>query len=133
MLITTCAHCRARFRVTPQQLNARQGQVRCGSCEKVFNGFEALERFPDDDTGGRLLAAAEADERAQREAVADVRPLPDDDMPEIESIGEPLPPPAFREESPPAPQPPPPALTSSAGELRRAGAGSAAYSAYSPS
>src|SRR5689334_19668445 len=45
MLITTCAHCRARFRVTPQQLNAKQGQVRCGSCQKVFNGFEALERF----------------------------------------------------------------------------------------
>ena len=85
MLITTCAHCRARFRVTPQQLNAKQGQVRCGSCQKVFNGFEALERFPDDDTGGRLLAAKEAEERAQRESVADVRPLPDD-MPEIESV-----------------------------------------------
>lgn len=104
MLITTCAHCHARFRVTPQQLNARQGQVRCGSCEKVFNGFEALERFPDDDTGGRLLAAAEAEERAQREAVADVAPLPDDDMPEIESVGEPPPAPAIREEpSPPVP------------------------------
>jgi predicted Zn finger-like uncharacterized protein len=86
VLITTCVHCRARFRVTPQQLNARQGQVRCGSCEQVFNGFEALERFPDDDTGGRLLAAREAEERAQRERVADVRALPDDDMPEIESL-----------------------------------------------
>ena len=85
MLITTCAHCRARFRVTPQQLNAKQGQVRCGSCQKVFNGFEALERFPDDDTGGRLLAAREAEERAQREAVADVKALPED-MPEIESV-----------------------------------------------
>ena len=85
MLITTCAHCRARFRVTPQQLNAKQGQVRCGSCQKVFNGFEALERFPDDDTGGRLLAAKEAEERAQRESVADVKALPED-MPEIESI-----------------------------------------------
>ena len=82
MLITTCAVCRARFRVTPQQLNARQGQVRCGNCQKVFNGFESLERFPDDDTGGRLLAAKEAEERAQRESVADVKPLPDE-MPEI--------------------------------------------------
>ncbi|HXF78439.1 MAG TPA: zinc-ribbon and DUF3426 domain-containing protein [Usitatibacter sp.] len=59
MLITTCTQCGARFRVTPQQLNAKQGQVRCGRCSKVFNGFEALQRFPDDDTGGRLLAAAE--------------------------------------------------------------------------
>jgi len=59
MLITTCTQCGARFRVTPQQLNEKQGQVRCGRCQKVFNGFEALQRFPDDDTGGRLLAAAE--------------------------------------------------------------------------
>jgi predicted Zn finger-like uncharacterized protein len=59
MLISTCAHCNARFRVTPQQLNARQGQVRCGRCSQVFNGFQNLERFPDDDTGGRLLAEYE--------------------------------------------------------------------------
>jgi len=108
MLITTCAHCRARFRVTPQQLNAKQGQVRCGSCQKVFNGFEALERFPDDDTGGRLLAAKEAEERAERDAVADVKPLPDD-MPEIESVDQ-APPPAAA----PQPPPPPPAATAPA-------------------
>jgi predicted Zn finger-like uncharacterized protein len=57
MLVTTCKHCNARFRVTPDQLNLRQGQVRCGECGGVFNGFEALERFPGDDTGTRLLAA----------------------------------------------------------------------------
>ncbi len=56
MLVTTCKHCGARFRVTPEQLNLRQGQVRCGECEQVFNGFESLERFPGDDTGARLLA-----------------------------------------------------------------------------
>ena len=59
MLITTCSQCQARFRVTPQQLNARQGQVRCGRCSQVFNGFQVLERFPDDDTGGRLIAEHE--------------------------------------------------------------------------
>lgn len=111
MLITTCAHCRARFRVTPQQLNARQGQVRCGNCQKVFNGFEALERFPDDDTGGRLLAAKEAEERAQRESesVADVKALPEE-MPEIESIdaAPAAPPPAPLPSPPPAPPPPAP-------------------------
>ena len=58
MLVTTCKHCGARFRVTPEQLNLRQGQVRCGQCHEVFNGFEALERFPGDDTGARLLAVA---------------------------------------------------------------------------
>ena len=72
MLITTCAHCKARFRVTPQQLNARQGQVRCGRCSQVFNGFQMLERFPDDDTGGRLLA--EHERRAIGEPRADSTP-----------------------------------------------------------
>src|SRR5437868_4726379 len=63
LLITACVHCQARFRVTPQQLNARQGHVRCGQCNKIFNGFQSLERFPDDDTGGRLLAAQDARDR----------------------------------------------------------------------
>ena len=89
MLITTCAHCRARFRVTPQQLNAKQGQVRCGRCEKVFNGFEALERFPDDDTGGRLLAARDSEEQA---GGVDLDVLPDEPMPEIETIDSEIPP-----------------------------------------
>jgi predicted Zn finger-like uncharacterized protein len=90
MLITTCAHCQARFRVTPQQLNARQGQVRCGKCTQVFNGFQVLERFPDDDTGGRLLAQHEAQRNAEAAAAGlpppppiptDVVDLPLDDSP----------------------------------------------------
>ena len=97
MLITTCGHCRARFRVTPQQLNAKSGQVRCGKCQKVFNGFEALERFPDDDTGGRLLAAREAEEEVARNAPVDLDVLPDEEMPEIETL------------DPEAPAPPAPA------------------------
>ena len=87
MLVTTCAHCKARFRVTPQQLNEKQGQVRCGRCRKVFNGFESLERFPDDDTGARLLAAREADERRDREALEDIESLAEDELPEIENVG----------------------------------------------
>ena len=39
MLITTCTQCLARFRVTPQQLNAKQGQVRCGKCRQVLYEF----------------------------------------------------------------------------------------------
>ncbi|MGZ5036808.1 MAG: zinc-ribbon and DUF3426 domain-containing protein [Usitatibacter sp.] len=85
MLITTCVHCRARFRVTPQQLNAKQGQVRCGRCRSVFNGFESLERFPDDDTGARLLAAREAAERASG-IPPPVEPLPFDELPDIETL-----------------------------------------------
>ena len=70
MLITTCAHCKSRFRVTPQQLNARQGQVRCGRCSQVFNGFQVLERFPDDETGGRVLAQSARQAAAEPAAAA---------------------------------------------------------------
>jgi predicted Zn finger-like uncharacterized protein len=110
MLITTCAHCKARFRVTPQQLNAKQGQVRCGRCAQVFNGFQILERFPDDDTGGRLLAEQDArriaegrpPESAQAPKVVDLpveadvsppRPAPTPDLP---LPGDPAPPPRPR-------------------------------------
>lgn len=81
MLITTCAHCKARFRVTPQQLNAKQGQVRCGRCSQVFNGFQILERFPDDDTGGRLLAESEARRIAEGKPADAVTPATIVDLP----------------------------------------------------
>lgn len=122
MLITTCGHCQSRFRVTPQQLNARQGQVRCGRCHAVFNGFQALERFPDDDTGARLLAEQEARERdaAERHATETAGgfepspPVPADsgeEMPHLETV-EDLQPlalamaPATTAEPPPVPPPP---------------------------
>lgn len=109
MLVTTCRHCGARFRVTPDQLNLRQGQVRCGQCHDVFNGFEALERFPGDDTGAKLLAmragqkpqpaptqpapagpasaqppAAPAPQAAPRVELADITDLPD--VPDLSGI-----------------------------------------------
>ena len=87
MLITTCTHCLARFRVTPQQLNAKQGQVRCGRCKQVFSGFEALERFPDDDTGARLLAAREAAERGASSEGAGPSP---ESLPEVQPVDGPV-------------------------------------------
>ena len=102
MLITTCTHCLARFRVTPQQLNAKQGQVRCGRCRKVFSGFEALERYPDDDTGSRLLAAREAElRRSQPDALSESVPL---DEP-LESVPVATPPPTPAPTPLPAPAP----------------------------
>jgi len=115
MLITTCGHCGSRFRVTPTQLNAKQGQVRCGRCRNVFNGFESLERFPDDDTGARLLAAAEGTKPQER--VPTPKPPPVDDLPDLESLDNPPPPPAPEPEAEPQPQaqyvePPAPVPTS---------------------
>jgi len=104
MLITTCTQCLARFRVTPQQLNARQGQVRCGRCGKVFSGFEALERVPDDDTGSRLLAAREA---ADPKNMPPPRPHVSEELPELEAIDASTVPAApAQAQPPPTPAPP---------------------------
>ena len=35
---TRCPGCHTVFRVTPQQLAMREGQVRCGHCKTVFDG-----------------------------------------------------------------------------------------------
>lgn len=102
MLVTTCKHCGARFRVTPDQLNLRQGQVRCGQCHEVFNGFEALERFPGDDTGARLLAARAAQSpQPHPDPVAD---LADVDFGSRVGSGRPAPAPAPAAPAPELPQ-----------------------------
>jgi predicted Zn finger-like uncharacterized protein len=42
MMITCCPECATSFRVTPEQLKAVQGKVRCGKCQHVFNAIETL-------------------------------------------------------------------------------------------
>lgn len=39
---TRCPGCNTIFRVTPQQLALRGGQVRCGHCQTVFDGVASL-------------------------------------------------------------------------------------------
>ncbi len=39
---TRCPGCKTVFRVTPQQLAMRGGQVRCGHCKAVFDGNAAI-------------------------------------------------------------------------------------------
>jgi predicted Zn finger-like uncharacterized protein len=41
-LATRCPICEALFRVTPNQLRVRGGQVRCGRCSAVFDGLAHL-------------------------------------------------------------------------------------------
>jgi predicted Zn finger-like uncharacterized protein len=41
--VTTCPACHTRFRVTPEQMDAHGGDVRCGRCAKVFNAHVYLE------------------------------------------------------------------------------------------
>ena len=42
MMLTRCPGCSTTFRVTPEQVKVRQGKVRCGRCQHVFDAIEAL-------------------------------------------------------------------------------------------
>ncbi|MBK7687189.1 MAG: DUF3426 domain-containing protein [Rhodocyclaceae bacterium] len=47
-MLSRCPNCQTTFRVTTEQLKARLGQVRCGTCKQVFNALEALvDALPD--------------------------------------------------------------------------------------
>jgi predicted Zn finger-like uncharacterized protein len=46
-MITKCPACGTVFRVTPEQLQVHQGQVRCGRCATVFDGLVALAALPE--------------------------------------------------------------------------------------
>lgn len=41
-LVTLCPDCGTTFRVNAVQLQAHNGDVRCGHCQQVFNGFATL-------------------------------------------------------------------------------------------
>lgn len=46
-MLTRCPKCGTAFRVTAEQLKAKQGKVRCGECRHVFNAIETLVDDPD--------------------------------------------------------------------------------------
>ncbi|MBI3772513.1 MAG: DUF3426 domain-containing protein [Gammaproteobacteria bacterium] len=48
-MLTRCPKCDTCFRVTPEQLKAARGDVRCGRC---FNTFNALEHLENQDSEG---------------------------------------------------------------------------------
>lgn len=41
-MLTRCPRCATTFRVTREQLKARQGRVRCGACQQVFDALDSL-------------------------------------------------------------------------------------------
>jgi len=45
-MYTECPSCKTIFKITPAQLKAARGKVRCGSCNHIFNGLEALTEAP---------------------------------------------------------------------------------------
>lgn len=80
MLLSTCPNCGAKFRVSPDQLNVRQGRVMCGRCRHVFNAFESLKRIEDDGPGEAIdmaLLGASQDGAPPHGAAVDVRAMQD--------------------------------------------------------
>lgn len=54
---TCCPSCKTIFRITPEQLKARAGKVRCGQCRTVFNALDALLEDARDTSAERRAAS----------------------------------------------------------------------------
>ena len=83
---TRCPDCQTVFRVTPEQLKARAGQVRCGHCQAVFNALDSLleERHPAGPADAHVEPApAPQAEPEIVEAAKSEAPLPSDDAPPV--------------------------------------------------
>ncbi|MBI1965613.1 MAG: DUF3426 domain-containing protein [Betaproteobacteria bacterium] len=61
-MMTQCPSCGTLFRVSAQQLQARQGQVRCGVCSTVFDGYQTLLAPPEQAPAASVPQAAAARE-----------------------------------------------------------------------
>jgi predicted Zn finger-like uncharacterized protein len=57
-LVTRCPNCGTAFRVTPFHLQAHGGDVRCGRCTKVFNGFSTLATMQEPEAAVSTTAEA---------------------------------------------------------------------------
>lgn len=59
-MVTRCPECSTAFRVSTEQLQARDGTVRCGRCQRVFNAFDSLTTWPDSALAQEEAAGPEA-------------------------------------------------------------------------
>ncbi len=81
---TRCPDCQTTFRVTPEQLKARAGRVRCGQCQSVFNALDSLL----DETGNATLPVPRVTSRSvlpETSALAENRPSVTSASPQTES------------------------------------------------
>src|SRR6185295_11809560 len=60
-IVTQCPSCATTFRVTPPQLQAQHGMVRCGRCAQVFDGFKTLATLPDTAVSDTTSATTQAE------------------------------------------------------------------------
>jgi len=64
-MITTCPECKTAFRVTDEQIGAREGRVRCGKCAAVFDAREALLPRPAESGTERAAEPSAGDDDAE--------------------------------------------------------------------
>ncbi|AGW91937.1 zinc-ribbon and DUF3426 domain-containing protein [Cupriavidus sp. DF5525] len=69
-LVTRCPACRTAFRLVADQLRLRQGLVRCGHCETVFDAREHLIEIPLPAGGATPAAAAPVSSAAPARAAS---------------------------------------------------------------
>jgi len=73
MMQTACPTCATVFRITPEQLKTRHGQVRCGKCAQVFDALVTLVDAPSAATAFGItlgLPKASHDETRDTDAVS---------------------------------------------------------------
>lgn len=91
-MLTDCTHCGATFRVTPAQLGASGGRVRCGLCAQIFDGFVRLRSEPEAPAPVSPAAAPPAESKlADPTADATARPASKDAQSPISSPPDPEP------------------------------------------
>ena len=49
MMITRCPECATAFRITSEQIQVRQGRVRCGHCGEIFDAMATMESDEESD------------------------------------------------------------------------------------
>lgn len=98
LIFTRCPHCSTLFRLTPQQLNAAKGAVRCGKCFQVFN---AMQHVVDAAT---LQASGKTIPMPEKKSLELDNPLPDTSTAGITPFSSIELPPASEPESAPAPR-----------------------------
>lgn len=122
-MITQCPACGTSFRVTPPQLQAQHGTVRCGRCAHVFDGFATLATLDDHRPPDIAAQPAIVERKPEPAAGPAARPSPATVAP-VEAAPEPafVIPPASPQPEIPAPRasqqtpfPAPPAVPAAAG------------------
>lgn len=73
-MVTKCPACNTLFRVTPQQLQAHEGQVRCGRCMTVFDGLGEMSSDPAQAPVAAGVPPATAREESPSAAVPATKP-----------------------------------------------------------